>query len=176
MTLPLELEVAVISAAVSLAIVLFKEFWLDPHQQERTDKILRKRMLNVWVTSTNTNSAILKDQERAPEEHLVIDDRPLDILTSCHEGLVDELSSLRSRIIDYNRSLDIFDSAGIMYLSKLQRVTPLNPSKERDEVGRLKWWMSYTAKKLEKRRTDLQTRLDAVKKSLNQAILKENDC
>lgn len=175
MTLSPELEAVAISAAVSLAIVLLKEFWFDPLRKERSDKVLRKRLLNVWVANLNDNLDMLGDEERALDG-LTVDQRPLDILALPHEELVDELSNLRSRIFDYNRSLDIYHAAGVRYLSRLQRVTPLDPRDDRDEIGGLKWWMGDSANRLRNRRMDLQSRIHSAQESLKRAIARENDC
>jgi hypothetical protein len=101
MTLSLELEAVAISAAVSLAIVLLKEFWFDPSRKERSDKVLRKRLRNVWVANLKNNLDMLGDEETALD-WLTVDQRPLDILALQDKELVDELSNVRSRILDYN--------------------------------------------------------------------------
>jgi hypothetical protein len=176
---------ALISAFVAFAIVVFNTNYLEPRRKKIEEQSYRRQLLRAWISDVKTILEALGEKQRRLE-HLFIDDRPLDRLGLSHPELVELMTSLRSRILNLNRMVEIYDLVTAPQIERLlvpeleshQMETMLSPQERRDleQSRRLKQsrddWLNLV---VDKKRETLRSDLESLKRALEKALAKESD-
>jgi len=97
-----------ISAVVSLTIVLFNMYYFESKRKSREEKTHRVRLLGTWISDMNSNHEALNDRRRRLEL-LVIDNRALDCLALAYPELVRAMCDVHARIVNLNRDIEFYD-------------------------------------------------------------------
>jgi len=179
MSLPPEIDAAIISALVSLLTMYTIEGIIKPSRK----KTLRKQLLRVWISYMQSNLDVL--ERDAEMKRLVIDNRPLDRLALYHRDLklVEEMTSLRSQTRDFNRMVDFYEAMVAANAQFLFRPTPRKVEREkvneseRDKITRqMKEHTEFFVKYfLKRKKHELLAPTKKVKDLLEQALAREGD-
>jgi hypothetical protein len=172
---------ALISAFVSLVVVIFNTNYLEPRRRETAEKTYREQLLHAWISQITVNLRTLADEQRHLEL-LLLDDRPLDRLALRHPDLVESMSDVRSRIVNLNRIVELYDTVTAPQIVSLlvpevyealeSSMTP-EARRELERSRRLKKWRDDWLLVVDKKREALRKDVEQLKTSLEEALVKE---
>lgn len=175
---------ALISAFVSLVVVIFNTNYLEPRRRETTEKAYREQLLRAWISDISVNVRILADKQRHLEL-LLLDDRPLDRLALRYPDLIESMTDARSRTVNLNRIVELYDTVTapqIAYLlvpEQFQALESTLTPEERRELERSrrlkKWRDDWLNLVVDKKREALLKDLEKLKISLEAALTNESD-